>query len=232
MRKEKLVILYEDTEILVCRKPSGLPVQTQNAGRQDLVNLLRSHRAQNKEEPYIGLVHRLDQPVEGVMVFAKTKKAAAHLSRQVAERSVGKYYLAVTDGKMDTLAGELEDYLLRDGKTNVSQVVQAGMKDAKLAKLSYEVLATDEEKNTSFVKIHLLTGRHHQIRVQMSHAGYPLKGDRKYHPSPDGAGSVALCSYSLTFSHPKTGERMTYAIWPDNRYFEPFSSCASRLDIG
>ncbi len=231
MRTKKLTILYEDAEILVCRKPSGLPVQTQKAGLMDLVNLLRSHRAANSEEPYIGLVHRLDQPVEGVMVFGKTKEATAHLSRQVADRSVGKYYLAVTDGVIDISAGELEDYLLRDGKNNVSEVVQKGTKNAKLARLSYEVLAADAGRNASFVKIHLKTGRHHQIRVQMSHAGYPLKGDRKYHPAPDGMGNVALCSYSITFSHPKTGQRMRHSIWPENEYFKPFLAYASRLDM-
>ena len=113
-------ILYEDDAVLVCRKPAGIPVQTARAGQQDMVSLLRNYRAAKKEEPYIGLVHRLDQPVEGIMVFAKTKQAAAALAAQVGARSVDKNYYAVIWGKMKEKDGELCDHLLKDGRTNCS----------------------------------------------------------------------------------------------------------------
>ena len=126
MRVKQPEIIFEDDAVIVCRKEAGVAVQTARAGQADMVSLLKNYRAKKKEEPYIGLIHRLDQPVEGVMVFAKTKQAAAKLSVQVSSRSMEKEYLAVTEGIPQPSEGELCDWLLRNGRTNTSQVVEPG----------------------------------------------------------------------------------------------------------
>jgi len=233
-----LDIVYEDSSILVCIKPAGLPVQTARAGQKDLVSELKNYRVRRGEEPYIGLVHRLDQPVRGIMLFAKTKKAAAHLSRQVSSRQIGKEYMAIVCGLPDTVCsaddrvncrissaaaqtphflpqhGELHDYLLRDGKTNTSRAVPKGTPGAKEAVLSYDIINHNAETGKSLVHITLHTGRHHQIRVQFAHAGFPLFADAKYgQPLPAGSYCpIALCSYKISFSHPDTGRDMTFVI--------------------
>ena len=171
-------ILYEDTEILVCKKPAGLAVQSAKMGQQDMVSLLKNYRAMKKEEPYIGLVHRLDQPVEGVMVFAKSKQAAANLSKQISEKQTDKYYYAVVCGKPKEKQANLVDYLCKDGKKNTSGVVTKETVGAKRAELFYEVVEEKEDK--ALLRIELKTGRHHQIRVQLSHMGCPIYGDSKY----------------------------------------------------
>ena len=180
MRIKQPEIIYEDEAIIVCRKEAGVAVQTARAGQADVVSLLKNYRAKKKEEPYIGLIHRLDQPVEGVMVFAKTPQATAKLSAQVSSRSMEKEYLAVTTGVPEPQKGELRDWLLRDGKTNTSAVVARGTSQAKEAVLDYEVEQVLEDAQQALVHIWLHTGRHHQIRVQFAHAGYPLVGDTKY----------------------------------------------------
>lgn len=221
MRIRKLEILYEDVHILVCRKPAGVATQSARAGQQDMVSLIKNERAKKKEEPYVGLIHRLDQPVEGVMVFAKTKQAAAKLSKQVSDRGIDKYYLAVAEGFMEE-EGVLEHYLVKDSKTNLSRVASGPEeKDAKKAKLSYQLLSYDKVKNHSLIKIKLNTGRHHQIRVQMSCIGHPLVGDQKYNQNATG-GNVALCSHQIGFIHPVTGKQMEYEILPKNPHFDGF----------
>lgn len=206
-------ILYEDDEIIVCVKASGVATQTKQIGQKDMESMLRTYRMQKGESSYIGVVHRLDQPVSGVMVFAKTKEAAADLSRQIAAKTADKYYYAVTDGLPDKKAGTLEDYLLRDGRTNLSKVVSDRTNGAKRAELSYEVL--EENETNAIVRIKLATGRHHQIRVQLSHAGWPIVGDRKYNFKENIAASgqkLALCSYKLSFTHPRTKKKLTFEM--------------------
>lgn len=214
-------ILYEDDAVLVCRKQAGIPVQTQRMGQQDMVSLLKNYRAAKKEEPYLGLVHRLDQPVEGIMVFAKTKQAAAALAKQVSERSVDKYYYAIVWGKMKEPDGVLTDYLLKDGRTNCSKVVTKETLGAKRAELSYHTMAETEEK--SLLEICLKTGRHHQIRVQLSHAEHPIYGDGKYGVRQEtGYLPLALCSCRLGFTHPVTKKKMKFEIRPEGRAFLEF----------
>ena len=208
-----LNIIYEDAAIIVCEKPAGVATQTKRIGEKDMESMLRNYRVQKGEPSYIGVVHRLDQPVSGVMVFAKTKDAAADLSRQMAEKSASKFYYAVTDGIPEPRKGVLEDYLLRDGKNNLSKVVSSDTKDAKLAKLYYEVLKTSE--NRALIMVELFTGRHHQIRVQMANAGWPLVGDRKYNPNENlrrGSENVSLFSYRLSFVHPMTKMPTEYRL--------------------
>lgn len=225
-------ILYEDDQILVLHKPAGIPVQTVSLRQKDLVSLLKNYRAKRKEEPYIGVVHRLDQPVEGVILFAKTKEAAAKLSSQSAGKQMDKWYRAVVYLKEAQLlsVGEkirLENYLIKDGKTNTSKVVEKDIKDAKRSALEYEVLR--QKGDLAELQIQLETGRHHQIRVQMAHAGMPLVGDQKYGVlealSVEGADkNVALCSVQLAFVHPKTGKRLQFEIEPQNKTFSIFET--------
>lgn len=214
-------IFMEDSDILICRKPAGIPVQTGRAGQLDLEGALKNYRALRKEPPEIYVVHRLDQPVEGVMVFAKNKKSAASLNRQIQEKNVGKYYYAAVEGVMDPTEGTLTDYLLRDGKNNTSSVVAEGTNNARKAVLSYRTLRILDGK--SLLEVRLYTGRHHQIRVQMAHAGCPLLGDRKYNP---GCGEdympVGLCSVQIDFFHPSTGKRVEYTIAPKGEAFRLF----------
>ena len=217
----------------MCVKPAGIATQTKRIGEKDMESILRTYRVQKGEPPYIGVVHRLDQPVQGVMVFAKTKEAAADLSRQVAAKQADKCYYALVEGVPEPESGSLTDYLLRDGRTNTSRVVEQGTAEAKRAVLSYEQIETDGVR--SILNIRLETGRHHQIRVQLSHRGWPIVGDRKYNRKDEGtdsgkteAGSsngtgrndgtsrngenLALCSYRIGFTHPKTRKKLDFEI--------------------
>lgn len=212
-------ILYEDNDLIVVEKPAGVPVETSRIGLADMVSLLRNHLAvPGGKVPYLGMVHRLDQPVQGVMVFARNQKAAGNLSAQIAKGEMEKTYLAVVNGQAREQAS-LTDYLLKDGRTNTSRIVPKGTKGAKEARLSYERMANTE--TLSLVRIHLFTGRHHQIRVQMAGAGLPLYGDQKYNPNPVGT-SVALCAYQLTFRHPSTGKKLTFSCTPAQEIFQIF----------
>lgn len=212
--------LYEDDELLVIKKDAGTPVQAGKMRIMDLEGIIKREiyiRDPKGGEPYLGIVHRLDQPVEGVMVFAKNPKAAAALSKQVTDGTMKKHYLALVCGKPSEKEGTLVDYLQKDGRTNTSKVVQKGAKDAKRSELKYRVL--EEREETSLLEIELLTGRHHQIRVQMANAGWPLYGDTKYNPAfakTTGYVQTALCAYKLSFVHPKTRKRMEFSIEPDN----------------
>lgn len=224
----KEYILYEDKELMVVHKLGGIPVQTSQLRQKDMVSLLKNYRVKKKEEPYIAVINRLDQPVEGVVLFAKTKEAAAKLSRQSKERSMDKFYHAVVYNRRNQpleagTTDMLADFLLKDGKTNTSKVVKEGTKDAKQAILQYTVLRVKE--NLAEISIKLETGRHHQIRVQMAHADLPLVGDKKYGITETqalkGEGrNVALCSVKIGFIHPKSGKKMEFEIEPQNETFQ------------
>ena len=223
-----LNIVYEDKDIILVHKPAGVATQTKRLGQQDMESLLKNYRAKRNEPPQIWVVHRLDQPVEGIMVFAKNQKAAGDLSKQVQQHIIGKYYYAVSAHEPKEKAGILEDCLLTDKKTNVTQVVSAREvdsartdlpKEAKKAKLEYEVIGTKEDKTLICVKLH--TGRQHQIRVQMAHMGCPLIGDSKYGEGASREG-LALCSYRLEFLHPATRKEMQFEIAPQGAAFQDF----------
>ena len=215
-----LNIIFEDEQILVVKKDAGIPVEAGRLRIMDLQGLIKNElyrRNRKGGEPYLGLIHRLDQPVEGVMVFAKTPFAAGDLSEQVRDGRMKKHYLALLCGKPKTDEGTLVDYLLKDGRTNTSSVVRAGEKDAKRSELNYKVLKRSDE--TTLVEVELITGRHHQIRVQMANAGWPLYGDTKYNPQFQETSQyvqTALCAYKLSFVHPKTKKVMEFMIEPDN----------------
>lgn len=215
-----LNILFEDAQILVVKKDAGIPVQAGKLRMMDLQGLIKRElyrRDRKGSEPYLGIVHRLDQPVEGILVFAKMPKAAAELSRQVTDGRMEKYYLALLCGKPEEKEGTLVDYLQKDGRTNTSRVVKKGEKDAKRSELKYRVL--EERGEETLAEIRLLTGRHHQIRVQMANAGWPLYGDVKYNPRFQNTKEpvqTALCAYRLSFFHPETGKNMSFSIKPEN----------------
>ena len=215
-----LKIIFEDEHVLVVKKDAGIPVQAGRMRIMDLQGLIKNElyrRNPKAGEPYLGLIHRLDQPVEGVMVFAKTPFAAGSLSEQVTDGRMKKHYLALLCGKPEEMTGKLVDYLLKDGRNNTSAVVPKGTKDAKRAELNYRVLKAGEE--TALVEVELITGRHHQIRVQMANAGWPLYGDSKYNPAFQETAEyvqTALCAYKLSFVHPKTKKVMEFCIEPDN----------------
>ena len=223
-------ILYEDGQLLVCRKPAGVPVQSGKVGQKDMVSILRNYRNGKEGDTYIGLVHRLDQPVQGVMVFAKTKMAAAGLSRQITDGRMKKQYLAVTCGKQMKKQGALVDYLLKDGRTNTSSIVPEGTKGAKRAELRYRIIA--ETPGYALAEIDLLTGRHHQIRVQMAGAGMPLAGDRKYNLSDAGQTEkyVALAAHRLSFEHPVLKKEICFEGKPEGAIFKKFESFPEKTD--
>ena len=233
-------IIYEDNDIIVCYKPAGIATQTRRIGQQDMESFIRNYRAAKNEPPYVGIVHRLDQPVEGVMVFAKNQKAAASLSRQIKEHTTEKYYRAASRGQgvsgadkeeankednHDLAWHTLTDYISFDNLTNTSKITSEKDKLAKKAVLQYRIISNECNKTEFDIK--LLTGRHHQIRLQLANIGYPLIGDTKYgKPASNNSGTgsksgrtgggvreqLALCSYKLVFDHPATGERMTFEL--------------------
>lgn len=211
---ERYKILYEDEALFVLWKAAGVPVQSARISLPDVMSLLRNTLLERGvRDPYLGLVNRLDQPVEGLFLAAKEEAAAADLCRQVKEHiHMEKWYQAVLCGKLSKKKGILVDYLRKDSRTNTSGVVMAGAKDAKKCELSYEVLREWEDR--SLVKIRLLTGRHHQIRVQFAHAGAPVAGDQKYGKAEGGRGQLLLCASELRFRHPRTGESMHFQAEP------------------
>ena len=217
-------IIYEDRELLVCRKPAGLAVQTAAGFQEDMVSLLKNEisRRQGEKAPYLGVVHRLDQPVEGLLVFAKTRQAAAQLGSQLADGRLKKHYLAVLGAVPQKEQATLIDYLKKNPGTNTSRVASASEKAAKRAQLSYRVLAVSKEGH-ALVGIEIATGRHHQIRVQMAHLGCPLIGDVKYGGAPVSEGGLALCADRLAFFLPHNKKRMEFSIKPQNPVFGEFA---------
>lgn len=223
------LIIFEDNDILVCHKAAGIAVQNARIGVADMESSLKNYLVLKNPEtvPYLGIVHRLDQPVEGVLVFAKNKKTAAGLTKQITTGNIVKEYLAVTDRMPEKCQGRLEDYLKKNGKNNTSEVVSLKISGAKKAVLDYEVLEelVDERTSTGrrvLIKVQLETGRYHQIRVQMAHAGMPLLGDRKYNPGETSVFPLGLCSCHLVFRHPINRKKMEFQVTPKGGGFAGF----------
>ena len=214
---QMIKILYEDNHVLVVVKPVNMPVCEDSSGDLDLLNYLKNYLKEKYNKPgnvYLGLIHRLDRPVGGVMVFAKTSKAASRLSDQVRTGKVSKRYYAVVCGNLSG-SGEFHDKLLKDSKTNMVRVDSTG----KDSSLKYNVLWN--KNNYSLVDIELMTGRSHQIRVQFSSRGCPLFGDQRYNKNSKAGEQIALFSYYLSFIHPTTHEIMEFKENIPNRY--PFN---------
>ena len=218
-----LNILYEDNHIIVVVKEPGIPSQADKTRDDDMLTIIKAYLKEKYNKPgnvYLGLVHRLDRSVGGVMVFAKTSKAASRLSEQVRNKQVNKNYIAVVKGKMENSKGVMQDYLVKDERKNKSFVTNKNTKNAKFSELEYEVLKYDEVTHMSLVKIDLKTGRHHQIRVQFSNRNHPLLGDSKYGKNPNNI-NIALFAKSISFIHPTTKEKLTFSLDIPNRY--PFN---------
>ena len=255
-------IIYEDAELLVAYKSAGLATQSGKVGQADMVSELKKYLARQAKtpgkEPYLGLVHRLDQPVEGLLVFGKTKSATAALSAQLSKDILNKTYLALVYGAERTqrkgLAVHLEDYMIKDdgnvarivdgekGETGSSKLEKENVKKAILTYESLKTLdvspflcegcSTEIEKhdlNVTLIRVELTTGRFHQIRCQMAHAGFPLIGDQKYGNERSlelskllGVKNVCLCASTITFKHPKTGKIMNFEIKPKNPMYKEF----------
>lgn len=214
---QKLKVLFEDNHIIVVEKKPNIPSQADKTGDEDMLTMVKQYIKETYDKPgnvYLGLVHRLDRPVGGIMIFAKTSKAASRLSNQVREKVFKKKYLAVVDGKISQKQGTLEDYLYKDERNNTSKVVHKDRKNAKLAKLDYQVLKYNEVKDLSLLEINLHTGRHHQIRVQLANFGHSIFGDQKYGTRGKGK-QIALWAYQLTIVHPITKEEMVFEDLPE-----------------
>lgn len=220
MKEKGWKLLFEDNEILVVCKEPGMATQSGNLRTQDLVSRLRNYRSGKGENPEIYLIHRLDQPVGGILVFGKTKKAAADLSMQIQKNRMEKYYRAVVQGKTKEL-DHLENYLIQDKKQNRAVIAEPGNKGGKKAVLDYITCA--EKNNRSLVEIKLETGRFHQIRVQMANCGHPICGDSKYNENAkEEKGFPALFAWKLQFKHPVTGKTMVFQENPNYGYFLDF----------
>jgi len=215
-KMEKLNVIYEDNHIIVVEKPVNIPSQGDKTGDIDMLEIIKKYIKEKYNKPgdvYLGLVHRLDRPVGGVMVFAKTSKAAGRLSEQVRVKDFEKKYIVIVDGKMEKDKDTLEDYLLKNERLNMSKVVNEGIKNSKRASLDYEVLKYNEEINLSVLKVNLHTGRHHQIRVQLSSRNHSIYGDQKYGTRGRGK-QICLWAYELSILHPISKERMTFNVLP------------------
>ncbi|AOZ91255.1 RluA family pseudouridine synthase [Paenibacillus crassostreae] len=218
--ESNIPILYEDNHLLGIVKPVNVPTQEDASGDPDLVNILKQDIKDRYSKPgnvFVGLIHRLDRPVGGAMIFAKTSKAASRLSESVRSHKFRKVYLAVIHGSLKSSQGRLTDTLLKDSRTNTVSVVPKGTAGAKDAILDYKVIGTSD--SLSLVQVELLTGRSHQIRVQFSHAGHPLYGDQKYGVHLNKAGQqIALWSVFVGFPHPVTKEEVTLVSSPPSQY--------------
>ncbi len=214
---EKLKVVFEDNHIIVVEKPVNTPSQGDKTGDVDMLSIIKNYLKEKYNKAgnvYLGLIHRLDRPVGGIMVFAKTSKAAARLSEQVREKVFKKTYLVIANGKFETKQGVLEDYLLKNEKNNISKVVKEGTKNSKFASLDYEVLKYNKEIDLSVLKINLHTGRHHQIRVQLSSRNHSIYGDQKYGGRGKGK-QIALWAYQLEIEHPITKEKVKFTSTPE-----------------
>ncbi len=211
----KLNILYEDNHIIVVEKKPNVLCQSDYTKDLDLLTQIKSYLKEKYQKPgnvYLGLVHRLDRPVGGIMVFAKTSKAASRLSKAINEHQMTKEYLLVCHGSLKG-KGIMEDYILKQDEVSIIS------KEGKYAKLEYEVL--QNKGHLSLVKVNLITGRHHQIRLQFATRGYPLYGDQLY--GRQDKKQIALYAYHLSFTHPVTKEIMDFKLLPHSGIWEEFT---------
>lgn len=213
----EIKVIYKDSEIIIVNKPAGIPVQTKNITQKDLESEIKKMlSAEGKKDPYLAVINRLDQPVSGLVLFALNKTSAAKLSDDLVKGRIDKYYKAEVLGEFEQKEGILEDMIYKDGRSNTSFRVDEKdprYKDAKKAVLEYR------EVSPGNLEIKLITGRHHQIRVQLANAGHPILGDTKYgneaskeEASKRGIKELKLKAYKLEINHPRTGERLEYQI--------------------
>ena len=213
----KLNVLYEDNHVIVVEKPVNVLSQADSTKDIDMLTLVKEYIKEKYHKPgnvYLGLVHRLDRPVGGIMVFARTSKAASRLSEQVRTNKIEKVYLAIVKGTLKEKEGTFKDKIkkIENGNSIIAE-------DGKEAILNYQVLS--EKEGLSLVKVKLITGRHHQIRVQFSSRGYPLCGDQRY--GKEDKTQIALYAYELSFYHPTTKEKLTFTLLPRGNWWTEFT---------
>ena len=182
-------------------------------------NMLKNYLAAKGEKPYLAVIHRLDQPVQGILVFGKNQKSGARLSEEIQKNEMEKIYLACVQGVPERDEGILENQMEKVTGSNLSRIVENKTKNSRKAVLEYKVLKT--EAGCSLLEIHLKTGRHHQIRAQLAHAGWPILGDTKYNEKESGKGQwqeIGLCASRLSFYHPVTGKKMEFQVKPDGNF--------------
>lgn len=213
-------VLYEDNHLLIVEKPVNVPVQGDSSKDKDLLTILKEYIKEKYNKPgdvYLGLVHRLDRPVGGAMVFARTSKAASRLADELRKHEIYRKYLAVTRGHLQKDSGRLTDYLKKDRRKNIVSVVKQNEKDAQKAVLDYQVLKNND--TGSLVEVDLQTGRSHQIRVQLSNQGAPLYGDQKYGQHVNKPGQqIALWASRLSVKHPTKKEWITVDCPPPDKH--------------
>lgn len=218
----KLNVLFEDNHLLVVEKPRNMPVQEDVSKDLDLLNLCKKYLIEKYNKPgdaFLGLVHRLDRPVGGVILFAKTSKAASRISNEIRLNRLDREYYTVVRGIPHKQKATLTDYLLKDTKTNISSVVNKNAKNSKKAVLDYEVIDSNYKENLSLLKVTLHTGRSHQIRVQLSHMGHPIYGDQKYGQNVNKVGQqIALWAQKLSVKHPTKDEIVSITNRPPNEF--------------
>ena len=210
-----LNVVYEDNHIIVVEKPFNMPTQEDESKDRDLLTEVKDYVKVKYDKPgevYIGLVHRLDRVAGGLMVFARTSKAASRLSEQIRNREFHKEYVTVVEGQIRSEKSQLVDYLKKDKDTNTVQVVNKNVKDAKEAILKYERI--ESKDNLTLLSVDLLTGRPHQIRVQFSSRKNPIWGDGKYGSSYKSRKGIALWSRKIEFMHPTKKTKMTFMLEP------------------
>lgn len=219
----RLQIVYEDEHIIICNKPAGLASQSERSFNEDLNGMVHTYLVNKgiSKEPHI--INRLDKPVGGLVLFALDGKTAAALSALSGSHSIEKSYFAIVKGDMEE-SGTYTDYLVKDAKDNVSKIGNEGDEDAKKAVLDYEKIESKEISgaNYSLIRVKLHTGRHHQIRVQMSGHGHPIYGDVKYNPDFANERRVMpqLFAYRLSFNNPWGAERITVEVKPEGKFAE------------
>ncbi|WOS96941.1 RluA family pseudouridine synthase [Nosocomiicoccus massiliensis] len=213
-----LEILYEDNHVIAVTKPNNIPVQADDSNDKDMLTIVKEYIKEKYNKPgnvFLGLVHRLDRPVGGAIVFAKTSKGASRLSNEIRKQTFERKYLTVIEGHLNN-SGTLEDYLVKNRKTNTSYVTSKDTKDAKRAVLDYKTIGVDEALSLLEVKLH--TGRSHQIRVQLSNQNTPIFGDQRYNKLSKVGEQIALWSSEIKFKHPTKDEIITVTRQPPNRY--------------
>ena len=213
---EDLIVLYEDNHIIVVVKPQNIPTQEDDSKDRDMLTIVKDYIKVKENKPgnvYVGLVHRLDRPTGGVMVFAKTSKAASRLAEDIKNGDFHKRYLAVVNNKPREKRGKLVNFLKKNPRTNTVLVVPELESGGKRAELDYEIL--EEKEKVTLVDVNLHTGRSHQIRVQMKHIGCPIYGDVRYGGDILAKGhNLALWAFELKLVHPTTKENMTFKVYP------------------
>lgn len=218
---EPIRIIYEDNHLIAAVKPPGVLAQEDHTGRPDMLTILKAYIKERYNKPgavFLGLVHRLDQPVGGVMVFARTSKAASRISKQIRERTVGKKYLAVVCGRMPHKEGVLEDRLIKNRDKNTVRVSEGENKEGKTSRLRYTELQVSADGAYSLLKISLETGRAHQIRVQLSNAGCPIFGDHKYNQKTVTGQTLALWAACYKICHPVGRDVIEFTAQPPQTF--------------